>query len=158
MNTDGGALSLTRAANLRRSIALGVALLCALGCGGVGVDGPLGVGTSNGGAPVGGSVAAAERLLVGRWLNVQFFVDGIGVLHSSETTWQFFADKAATKTLVTRNHTEGFYDVIVNTYRWSTTGDQLTIGSANGTFNQVLAYRISGDTLVLATMPFIRVF
>ena len=147
-------------AQLRRSIALGAALLAALACGGVAMDtvGPFGTGTPNGGAPVGGSVAAAERLLVGRWMNVYFLYDDIGALHSSETTWQFFSDKAATKTLVTRNHTEGFYDVIVNTYRWSTTGDQLTIGSPNGTFNQVLAYRINSDTLVLATIPFIRIF
>ena len=138
----------------RRSFALGTAMLFALACGGV-LDAPIGTATPNGSTPGGSTIANAEKALVGRWLNVRFLVDDFGDLHASETTWQFYSDLCATKTLVTRNLSEGFYDVIVDTFRWSTTGELLSIRSPSGT-NLSLAYRISGDTLFLVTQPFLR--
>jgi len=90
-----------------------------------------GLRTGGGGIMVRGTTGGAggsqtSSIVVGRWWRIVTFSSG-GAARTSETTWDFYADGTAQRTLVTTNVTEGVADVLVWEARWATAGDEIEI-------------------------------
>jgi hypothetical protein len=130
-----------------------VALALALAC-----DGP-GVVTPAGSNPIGfGSSSATSSQVTGTWQRTIFFFDDFGFAQSSETTWQFSSDGTAVRSVVARNLTLGFADVLLATARWRVQGSQLIIDFITPTPGQIqLEFRLQGSQLILAGDTYSRV-
>lgn len=102
---------------------LGVAaLVLALGaCDGPGVAAP---GRRLVGVSGAGSAATS---IVGTWRRTVFFLDDFGIARASETAWQFTADGAVTRVLVSRNLTFGLVDVQVSAGRYQLQGARVVV-------------------------------
>ncbi len=133
---------------------VGAALLVttALAC-----DGP-GVVSPRGAAVVRSGVTSASANLAGTWRRAVFFVDDFGIARSSETTWHFTADGAATRVQVTRNLSLGLADVIVSAGRYRFENTSIIIDLVAPSPAQLqLSVRIAGDQLELAGQTYLRV-
>jgi hypothetical protein len=117
---------------------------------------PLGSrGTSGGIDGSGGSIAAG---IVGTWRRILYFLADDGSASSSETTWRFNADGTASRLSVTRNFTAGLADAQTVDARWEALTQAVRVtylAPSSGTFE--FSYRISGDTLYLASQGYVRV-
>jgi hypothetical protein len=135
---------------LRRSVILGLSLLA--GCDSGRLGGPLG---STGGGTAGGGAASG---IVGTWRRILFFIAEDGSASSSETTWRFNANGTASRLSVTRNYTAGLADAQAVEARWEGLPQAVRITflpPSSGTFE--FSYRISADTLYLASQGYVRV-
>ena len=122
-----------------------------------GTLGPPGGGTRATGPGGGAATSGVDSALVGRWFRLILLYDALGPVASNETTWQFFVDGTATKTLVTRDYIEGWYDVGVLTVRWKADGQQVAITYPppdGGTFQY--PYRFVHDSLIFAGQGYVR--
>jgi hypothetical protein len=140
-----------------RAAALSIALGLALGaCGdstGRLSTGPLIRATTGGGAT--SSIADA---LVGTWRRTIVFHDDAGFPHASETTWRFDGSGAVTRVVVARDLASGLADVIVATGRWRVDGGTLVVTFDPPVGGETrLDVRVAGDTLYLASQPYLRV-
>jgi len=119
------------------------------------IGGPLGsAGGTGGTGTASGSTASG---LVGTWRRVLYFIAGDGSTGSNETTWRFNADGTASRLTVTRNFTSGLFDSQTLDARWEplTQAVRITfLPPSSGTFE--FAYRITADTLYLASQPYGR--
>ena len=118
---------------------------------------PLGSGGTAGGigGSAGGSIAAG---VVGTWRRILYFLADDGSASSSETTWRFNADGSASRLSVTRNFTAGLADAQTVEARWEALTQAVRItylAPSSGTFE--FSYRMSGDTLYLASQGYVRV-
>ena len=117
---------------------------------------PLGSGGTAGGvAGSGGSIAAG---VVGTWRRILYFLADDGSASSSETTWRFNADGTASRLSVTRNFTAGLADAQTVDARWEALTQAVRITylpPSSGTFE--FSYRVSHDTLYLASPGYVRV-
>lgn len=114
--------------------------------GGPGPLGPTGSGNGNGS---GG--------LVGEWRRELVFIDDLGYVHSSATTWYFFEDGSAARSIVTTNFTLGVSDEAVAMAQWSTDAGRVTIDFTSPNPGRiVLDYRIEGSRLLLAGQEYLR--
>jgi hypothetical protein len=96
--------------------------------------------------------------IVGTWRRVLFFLAEDGSASSSETTWRFRSDGTATRLSVTRNFTAGLADAQTVDARWEALTQSVRITflpPSSGTFE--FSYRVSGDTLYLASQAYARV-
>jgi hypothetical protein len=143
----------------RPVVVLAIAAIVASACTGVGVEGAVGPNRGNEQTSGGGNnQPTIDSTLVGRWVRVLIFYDAFGPTNTAETTWQFYGDGVATKTLVTRDFISGFYDVNALTTRWKTIGTNLEITytpPAGGTFSY--PFRVAGDSLYFAGEGYKRV-
>lgn len=119
------------------------------------LTGPGGVSVGIGGG--GGGFNQPDGALLGNWRRTIFLLDVEGFPHSSETTWRFFSGGTAVRTIVARDLTFGVADVQVTDLRW--TADATTVRvtflpPASGTAEY--SWRVRGDTLELASQPYIR--
>ena len=106
----------------------------------------------------GGAASSTANALVGTWQRVVLFRDDLGFPHSSETTWRFDASGAVTRLVVTRDLASGFADAVVATGRWRVDGSTLVVTFDPPVGGETrLDVRVSGDTLFLASQPFLRV-
>jgi hypothetical protein len=141
--------------SLARRTLLPAAALLALGAAGCGVrDGRVLVGPGSG-SPEG---PARPGALVGRWSHRVLFEDGLGVIHSSETIWDFRADGSALRTLISRNLTDGVAEATTQVAQWHLQGRTVVITYLppdGGTVS--FDYQILGDTLLLGGREFRRV-
>jgi hypothetical protein len=101
----------------------------------------------------GGSQQAA---LLGRWQRV-VTVSVNGVLHSSETTWEFRADGLAIQTIITRNLSSGIGDATVTTASWSTSGRTIFLTFLSQPGSAQLDFTIFGNVLTLNGQDFVRI-
>ena len=117
---------------------------------------PLGSGGTAGGvAGSGGSIAAG---VVGTWRRILYFLADDGSASSSETTWRFNANGTASRLSVTRNFTAGLTDAQTVDARWEALTQAVRITylpPSSGTFE--FSYRVSRDTLYLASQGYVRV-
>ncbi len=126
-------------------------LLAACDSGRLGAPGgsTLGTGTT-------GSTAASS--LVGTWRRILYFLSADGSASSSETTWRFNSDGTASRLSITRNYTAGLADAQTVEARWEPLVQTVRITylpPSSGTFE--FTYRITGDTLYLASQGYARV-
>jgi hypothetical protein len=113
-------------------------------------------GPRNGTAGTTGTGSATN--LVGTWRRIIFFLADDGSASSSETTWRFNANGTATRVSVTRNFTAGLADAQSVDARWEALTQTVRItylAPSSGTFE--FSYRVSGDTLYLASQGYARV-
>jgi hypothetical protein len=113
-------------------------------------------GPRNGTAGTTGTTSATS--LVGTWRRIIFFLADDGSASSSETTWRFNANGTATRVSVTRNFTAGLADAQSVDARWEALTQTVRItylAPSSGTFE--FTYRVSGDTLYLASQGYARV-
>ena len=149
------AIPYSRFPNLsRRSVSLVLLLIAACDSGRLGapVDGTLGTA----GTAIPGSTASSE--LVGTWRRILYFVAEDGSASSSETTWRFNADGTASRLSVTRNYTAGLADAQTVDAQWVPLVQTVRITylpPSSGTFE--FSYRVTGDTLYLASQPYARI-
>ena len=119
------------------------------------IGGPRGsAGGTGGSGAVTGPTAAG---LVGTWRRILFFIAGDGSTGSNETTWRFNSDGSASRLTVTRNFTSGQFDSQTVDARWEPLPQSVRITflpPSSGTFE--FAYRITADTLYLASQPYGR--
>jgi hypothetical protein len=139
----------------RRWTVLMVVALAACDSGRLGA--PLGSGGTAGGiaGSGGGSIAAG---VVGTWRRILYFLADDGSASSSETTWRFNTDGTASRLSVTRNFTAGLADAQTVDARWEALTQTVRITylpPSSGTFE--FSYRISRDTLYLASQGYVRV-
>jgi hypothetical protein len=128
----------------RTLLAAALALLAAA-CDGPGVASP---GRRTVGIAGAGSAATS---IVGTWRRAVFFLDAFGIARSSETSWQFGADGAVARILVTRNLTFGLADVQVSAGRYRLQGARVIIDFVTPTVVQLtLDVRRVGNDLELA--------
>ena len=114
------------------------------------------LGTMGGTAGTGGTSIAAG--LVGTWRRILYFLAEDGSASSSETTWRFNANGTASRVSVTRNYTAGLADAQTVDARWEALTQSIRItylAPSSGTFE--FSYRISQDTLYLASQAYVRV-
>lgn len=130
---------------------LGVSLLLLSGC-----DGDLAFSTGPRGLSIGGRGGTQPAALLGRWQRTILFTDVSGQ-HSSETTWEFRADGIAIRTVVTKNLTQGFSDVVVSTGRWSASGRTLSIAFTSPPGSLLLDFSVFGNVLTLNGQDFVRI-
>ena len=119
------------------------------------VGGPVGTIGGIGGTGTGTGPAAAG--LVGTWRRILFFIAGDGSTSSNETTWRFNTDGTASRLTVTRNFTSGLFDSQTVDARWEALPQAVRVTflpPSSGTFE--FAYRITADTLYLASQPYGR--
>jgi hypothetical protein len=113
-------------------------------------------GTAGGiGGSGGGPIAAG---VVGTWRRILYFLADDGSASSSETTWRFNADGTASRLSVTRNFTAGLADAQTVDARWEALTQAIRVtylAPSFGTFE--FSYRISRDTLYLASQGYARV-
>ena len=112
-------------------------------------------GGSLGSGTTGSSAASA---LVGTWRRILYFLAADGSASSSETTWRFNADGTASRLSVTRNFTAGLADAQSVDARWELLTQTVRITylpPSSGTFE--FTYRITRDTLYLASQGYVRV-
>jgi hypothetical protein len=113
-------------------------------------------GTAGGiGGSTGGSIAAG---VVGTWRRILYFLAEDGSASSSETTWRFNADGTASRLSVTRNFTAGLADAQTVDARWEALTQSIRVtylAPSSGTFE--FSYRVSRDTLYLASQGYVRV-
>jgi hypothetical protein len=133
------------------SISLTLAVLSLGAC-----DGDLRISTGPRGFSTGGGSGTQPSVLVGRWQRTVVFTDANG-LNSSETTWEFRSDGIVIRTLVTKNITLGFSDVIVSTGRWSTSGRTLFITFTSPPGTVQFDFSVFGNVLTLNGQDFIRI-
>ena len=127
-------------------------LLATLSC-----DGP-GVASPRNGVVLGGGTAASALSVVGTWRRLVVFVDDFGFARSSETTWQFGADGAVARVLVTRNLSLGLIDVLVSAGRYRLSNDQVIVDLVTPSPVQLqLSLRLVGEQLELAGQTYLRV-
>jgi len=103
----------------------------------------------------GGSIAAG---IVGTWKRILYFLADDGSASSSETTWRFNADGTASRQSVTRNFTAGLADAQTVDARWEALTQSIRVtylAPSSGTFE--FSYRVSRDTLYLASQGYVRV-
>lgn len=102
--------------------------------------------------------AAASQAIVGTWRRTVYFVDDFGISRSSETSWQFAADGAATRVQVARNFTFGLVDVFISAGRYRLEGTRVIIDLVTPTPAQ-LTYdvRRTGSELELAGQLYLLV-
>jgi hypothetical protein len=96
--------------------------------------------------------------LVGTWRRILYFLAADGSASSSETTWRFNANGTASRLSVTRNFTAGLSDAQSLDARWEALTQTVRITylpPSSGTFE--FSYRISRDTLYLASQGYARV-
>ena len=96
--------------------------------------------------------------LVGTWQRILFFFAEDGSASSNETIWRFNANGTANRTSITRNYTAGLADAQIVAARWEALTQSVRITylpPSSGTFE--FSYRISGDTLYLASQAYWRV-
>ena len=121
-------------------------------------SGRLGAPVGTIGGTTGTTGAAAASGLVGTWRRILYFLDASGSASSSETTWRFNADGTAKRVSVTRNYTAGLADSQTVDARWEALTQSVRITylpPSSGTFD--FSYRISRDTLYLASQGYVRV-
>jgi hypothetical protein len=121
-------------------------------------SGRLGAPLGTFGGATGTAGAAAASGLVGTWRRILYFLDASGSASSSETTWRFNADGTANRLSVTRNYTAGLADSQTVDARWEALTQSVRITylpPSSGTFE--FPYRISRDTLYLASQGYVRV-
>jgi hypothetical protein len=114
------------------------------------------LGSTRGTAGTGGSSIATG--VVGTWRRILYFLAADGSANSSETTWRFNADGTASRVSVTRNYTAGLSDAQTVEARWEALTQAIRItylAPSSGTFE--LSYRLSQDTLYLASQGYARV-
>jgi hypothetical protein len=121
------------------------------------VGGPLGSGGTGGTGGTGTTTGPSAPGLVGTWRRILYFIAADGSTGSNETTWRFDANGTASRVTVTRNFTSGQFDSQVVDARWEPLTQALRITflpPSSGTFE--FAYRITADTLYLASQPYGR--
>lgn len=104
----------------------------------------------------GGTTAASG--IVGTWRRIVYFLADDGSASSSETTWRFSGDGSASRLSVTRNFTAGLADAQTVDARWEALTQSIRVTflpPSSGTFEY--SYRISRDTLYLASQGYARV-
>ena len=114
------------------------------------------LGSANGTAGTPGSTSATS--LIGTWRRIIYFLAEDGSASSSETTWRFNANGTASRLSVTRNFTAGLADAQSVDARWEALTQTVRITylpPSSGTFE--FAYRVSRDTLYLASQGYARV-
>ena len=107
---------------------------------------------------IGGTPGSVTSGLVGTWRRVLFFFAEDGSAGSNETTWRFNANGTANRTTITRNFTAGLFDSQTVDARWEALTQSVRITflpPSSGTFE--FSYRITGDTLFLASQGYGRV-
>lgn len=115
------------------------------------------VGRRTGGLLEGGG-APVTSSLQGTWQRTLVFFDDFGFMHSSETTWSFDAGGAATRTIVTTNHTLGAADTSLTIARWRLDGSSVVIDfTAPSPGTITLEVRLQGATLFLAGQEYERI-
>lgn len=137
---------------MRRLSLLLVLVVAACDSGRLGAPG----GTLGGTTGTTGSIAGSG--LVGTWQRIVYFVAADGSASSSETRWRFNADGTANRISITRNYTAGLADSQTVDARWELLTQSVRITflpPSSGTFE--FAYRLSGDTLYLASQGYARV-
>ena len=113
-------------------------------------------GSTGGTAGTGGTPSATA--IVGTWRRILYFLADDGSASSSETTWRFNSDGSASRLSVTRNFTAGLADAQTVDARWEALTQSVRITflpPSSGTFE--FSYRISRDTLYLASQGYARV-
>ena len=132
-------------------------LLAAFACDSGRLGAPRGstIGTTGTTGTTGNPVASG---LVGTWRRILYFIAADGSASSSETTWRFNSDGSASRLSVTRNFTAGLADSQSVDARWEALTQSVRITylpPSSGTFE--FSYRLSGDTLYLASQGYARV-
>lgn len=133
-------------------------LLVVAGCDSGRLGAPLGSSTTGTTGTTGSVGTSAARGLVGTWRRILYFIAADGSASSSETTWRFNADGSANRLSVTRNFTAGLADSQTVDARWEALTQSIRVTflpPSSGTFE--FTYRISADTLFLASQPYVRV-
>jgi hypothetical protein len=105
-----------------------------------------------------GTGNATASGLVGTWRRIIYFLADDGSASSSETTWRFNSNGTASRLSVTRNFTAGLADAQSVDARWEALTQAVRITylpPSSGTFE--FSYRISRDTLYLASQGYARV-
>lgn len=121
-------------------------------------EGPGVAGPDNRGISRGGSGPGASTALVGTWRRAIFFIDDFGFARSTETSFIFTADGAASRLRVDRNLTFGLFDTQLEVGQWQLNGNSLIINFASpSAFELTLSVQITGDQLVLSGQTFLRV-
>ncbi|HEX5831408.1 MAG TPA: hypothetical protein VFY16_10540 [Gemmatimonadaceae bacterium] len=135
---------MTRAAAPLAALAL-AALLAACGGTPTGVDLP--------GGQVGGtSGVGTDAQLVGRWSRTIFFSGPDGSVRSSQTIWDFDANRAFLRRVVAREHTAGLVDTVASSGTWRTEAPAtlvLRYTMPPSSVDVRFAYRVDGDTLLV---------
>ncbi len=140
-----------RLTNSRTALMLAAAIMACSG----GPVAPPGRGTTG---PISGAGPVSSTALAGTWRRNLVFIDDLGYLHSSETTWTFVANGTALRTIVATNHTLGAFDTSVTSARWRLDGTNLTIEFvAPSPGSIVLEARVQGDSLFLAGQEYLRI-
>lgn len=140
-----------------RSVALIVAMLAvsitsACGDGGLLATDPIRATTGDGG------VTALGDALVGTWRRIIFFIDDAGVPRSSETTWRFDASGTTARSVVARDLSSGLSDAVVITGSWHVENAEVVVTFDPPAGGQVrFSASVAGDTLFLASQPYMRV-
>ena len=136
-----------------RRLTILASMMLVVACDGGRLSGPRGY--TGGTGTVGGLPAPA---VVGTWRRILYFIAADGSASASETIWRFNANGSASRTSISRNFTAGTADVQTVDARW----EQLTqsvrvtfLPPSSGTFEY--PYRITGDTLYLASQGYGRV-
>lgn len=114
------------------------------------------LGSSNGTAGTTGTTSATS--LVGTWRRIIYFLADDGSASSSETTWRFNSNGTASRLSVTRNYTAGLADAQSVDARYEALTETVRItylAPSSGTFQY--SYRVSRDTLYLASQAYARV-
>jgi hypothetical protein len=112
--------------------------------------------STNGTAGTTGTGSATS--LIGTWRRIIYFLADDGSAASSETTWRFNTNGTASRVSVTRNFTAGLADAQSVDARWEALTQTVRITflpPSSGTFE--FAYRVSRDTLYLASQGYARV-
>lgn len=141
-----------RGAALVRGARVAALVLLVAGCDGPGVASP--------GRPIVGvsGAGSAGASVVGTWRRAIFFLDDFGIARSSETSWQFTADGAVTRVLVSRNLTFGLVDVQVGAGRYQLQGTRIVIDFVTPAPAQLtLEVRRVGNELELAGQRYLPV-
>lgn len=106
----------------------------------------------------GGTQPATSRILVGRWSRILFFTDVAGVVHASETVWDFRSDGTATRTVTVNNLSQGFFDTVSANAIWSVNGSTVTVTFTPPDSGIVqFGFRVEGSILTLDGRDFRRV-
>lgn len=131
-----------------------MAVALAAACGGGG-DVMLGIGNPNTG--IGGGDGGATAALVGSWSSTITFAEAGGVVHQSQTIWRFGSDGNATRTVIARNLTYGYFDVTSTKARWRVLGQFLEITYLEPSVSVArFEYRVDRNSLVIGTTVFVR--
>jgi hypothetical protein len=125
----------------------------AVGCDSGRLSGPR--GSTGGPGTVGGLPAPT---LVGTWRRILYFIAADGSASASETIWRFNANGSASRTSISRNYTAGIADAQTVDAKWEPLTQSVRVTylpPSSGTFEY--SYRVTGDTLYLASQGYGRV-